>query len=204
MWHIPVSYAIFLRDVVQVPGFLNNGSNLFTPKLLMKASSSTVSDLENVRRDRRPLIVAGIVLGLGQGGFFDGIVFHQLLQWHHMFTGIETDATVAGLELNTLGDGLFHAFDWLMTLIGIFLLWRAGKRAEVPWSGQTFVGSLLIGMGAFNLIEGIIDHHILAIHHVKPGPHELAWDIGFLAAGALLAGIGWVLLQASRQADTVA
>ena len=29
---------------------------------------------------------AGIFFGLGLGGFFDGIVLHQLLQWHHMIT----------------------------------------------------------------------------------------------------------------------
>jgi uncharacterized membrane protein len=144
------------------------------------------------------LIAAGIVLGIGQAGFFDGIVFHQLLQWHHMFSSIKTDATIAGLELNTIGDGLFHAFDWLMTLLGIFLLWRAGKRQDVPWSAQAFVGSLLIGGGAFNIVEGIIDHQILGIHHVKPGPNQLAYDIAFLVIGALLAGVGWVILQASR------
>jgi hypothetical protein len=27
---------------------------------------------------------AGVFLGLGLGGFFDGIVLHQVLQWHHM------------------------------------------------------------------------------------------------------------------------
>ncbi|MGL5793714.1 MAG: DUF2243 domain-containing protein, partial [Waterburya sp.] len=53
---------------------------------------------------RRPLIIAGILLGLGQAGFFDGIVFHQLLQWHHMFSNIESTQTIAGLELNTIGD----------------------------------------------------------------------------------------------------
>ena len=65
------------------------------------------------------LITAGILLGLGQAGFFDGIVFHQLLQWHHMFTNIEGTDTVSGLELNTLGDGLFHLADWLFTLARI-------------------------------------------------------------------------------------
>jgi uncharacterized membrane protein len=28
-------------------------------------------------------ISAGILFGLGLGGFFDGIVLHQVLQWHH-------------------------------------------------------------------------------------------------------------------------
>ena len=31
-----------------------------------------------------PPKAAGFLLGLGLGGFFDGIVLHQLLQWHHM------------------------------------------------------------------------------------------------------------------------
>ncbi|WP_013324845.1 DUF2243 domain-containing protein [Gloeothece verrucosa] len=145
--------------------------------------------------NRRPLILAGIFIGLGQGGFFDGIVFHQILQWHHMFSNLETSQTVAGLELNTLGDGLFHVFDWLMTLIGIIALWRAGKRADVPWSTSLFLGSVLMGAGLFNVVEGILDHHILNIHHVKPGPHELAWDLGFIAIGVFLVAIGWRLIS---------
>lgn len=146
----------------------------------------------------RPLITAGIVLGLGQGGFFDGIIFHQLLQWHHMFSSVKTDLTVAGLELNTVGDGLFHLLDWLLTLTGIFLLWRAGGRSEVPWSGRVFGGALLLGSGLFNLVEGILDHQILGIHHLKPGPHEFLWDMGFLIAGAVLAVIGWQLIRAGQ------
>ena len=143
----------------------------------------------------RPLILAGLVLGLGQGGFFDGIVFHQLLQWHHMFSSIETDMTIAGMELNAFGDGLFHLFDWLLTLVGIFLLWRAGQQAKDAWSGRVFMGALLLGAGLFNLVEGIIDHHLLGIHHLKPGVHEFLWDLGFLGSGILLVSIGVVLIQ---------
>jgi uncharacterized membrane protein len=51
----------------------------------------------------------------------------------------------------------------------------------------------------FNLVEGVIDHHILGIHHVKPGPHQLAWDLGFLAVGALLVVVGWVMVQKREQ-----
>lgn len=159
-----------------------------------------VSNLENSKLNRQPLIIAGIVLGIGQGGFFDGIVFHQLLQWHHMFTNIETSQTVAGLELNTIGDGLFHFFDWLMTVTGIFLLWRALKREDVSRSSQTLLGSLLVGAGAFNVVEGIIDHHLLKLHHVKPGPNELLWDLGFIAVGIVLVGVGWLLLQTEKLA----
>jgi uncharacterized membrane protein len=36
--------------------------------------------------DRHFPVSAGIFFGLGLGGFFDGIVLHQLLQWHHMLS----------------------------------------------------------------------------------------------------------------------
>lgn len=155
---------------------------------------ASMSDLPSaVLKNRRPLVIAGVVLGLGQAGFFDGIVIHQLLQWHHMFTSVETDRTVAGLELNTLGDGLFHLFDYLLTLIGIGLLWRVAKRDDVSHSTSVFVGALLIGAGLFDFVEGLIDHQILGIHHVKPGPNEFAWDMGFLALGLGLIGLGWAI-----------
>ncbi len=32
-------------------------------------------------------LLPGLLVGLGLGGFFDGIVLHQLLQWHHMLGG---------------------------------------------------------------------------------------------------------------------
>ncbi len=150
-------------------------------------------------RKRKPLIVAGLVLGLGQAGFFDGIVIHQLLQWHHMFTSVETSDTVSGLELNTLGDGLFHLFDWVLTLAGITLLWRVSKDPNAEKSTPLFLGSLLAGAGLFDFIEGLIDHQILGIHHVKPGAHEFAWDMGFLAFGLSLAVIGWLIIRASKE-----
>jgi uncharacterized membrane protein len=146
----------------------------------------------------RSLFVAGIFLGLGQGGFFDGIFFHQLLQWHHMFTNIESSNTVAGLELNTLGDGLFHLFDWIMTLAGIITLWIAVKRDDVVLSTSIFIGAFCIGAGMFNVVEGILSHHILQIHHVKPGAHQLAWDLGFIGAGVVSIIVGWFIINRER------
>jgi uncharacterized membrane protein len=144
---------------------------------------------------RTPLIIAGIFLGLGLGGFVDGILLHQLLRWHHMLSNIRPLINVANENLNMLWDGLFHALDWVFTVVGIIFLWRAGGRDDVPWSSQTFIGSILIGAGLFNLVEGVIDHQILGIHHVKSGPNQLAWDLAFLALGALLAVIGWIMIK---------
>jgi uncharacterized membrane protein len=149
----------------------------------------------------RPLITAGVVLGLGQAGFFDGIVFHQLLQWHHMFSSVETDMTVIGMEINTLGDGLFHLFNWVMTLLGIGLLWRATQTQRHVGAGRVFVGALLSGAGLFNLTEGFIDHQLLGIHHLKSGIHQGLWDVAFLASGVLLIAVGVNLIQAVRLKD---
>jgi uncharacterized membrane protein len=128
--------------------------------------------------------VGGLLLGVGLGGLVDGIVLHQILQWHHMLTsaGGYPATTVAGLETNTLADGLFHAFAWLATAYGVFLLWQAERRgARLP--GRVLLGLLLAGWGAFNLVEGLIDHQILGIHHVRPGDAQWAYDLGYLAFG---------------------
>ncbi len=143
-----------------------------------------------VSKSSKPLIAPGIFLGVGFSGFFDGIVLHQILQWHHMLSNVKPLFTVANIDLNTVWDGLFHAFDFVMTFTGVILLWRTGKRDDVIWAPNTFFGSMLIGAGMFDVIEGIIDHQILGIHHVKAGPNQVAWDLGFLAFGATLIVIG--------------
>ncbi len=174
-------------------------SNRFRALTQMTSQVSTDIAIPQTAQKRRPLIIAGLVLGLGQAGFFDGIVIHQLLQWHHMFTSVETSDTVRGLELNTLGDGLFHLFDWVLTLVGITLLWRVSRDPDAEKSTPLFLGALLAGAGLFDFIEGLIDHQILGIHHVKPGAHEFAWDMGFLAFGLSLAVVGWLIIRASRE-----
>jgi uncharacterized membrane protein len=142
------------------------------------------------------LTAAGILLGLGLGGFFDGIILHQILQWHHMVSHVDDypTTTVAGLEANTLGDGLFHAATWIVTVAGLFLLWAAIRRPNGPWSTKSFVGLLIFGWGVFNLVEGIVDHHVLQLHHVKENSsHQLAWDLAFLAWGGVMVIGGWYL-----------
>lgn len=151
------------------------------------------------RSHRGALISAGVLLGIGLGGFIDGIVFHQILQWHNMLSSVVPPVDVPSMKTNMLWDGVFHAFTWMMTAIGLALLWRAGKKSNVPWSTRTFVGSMLLGWGLFNVVEGIIDHQILGIHHVHPGAHQLAWDMGFLLFGALLLVGGAALIRAGRQ-----
>jgi uncharacterized membrane protein len=146
-----------------------------------------------ISRPRAP----GILLGIGLGGFIDGIVLHQILQWHHMLTseGRYPKTTVAGLETNTLWDGLFHAATWIAVAIGIYILWRRTTSWRWAISGRAFVGWMLVGWGLFNVVEGVVDHHLLGIHHVREGGgiNQTAWDLGFLAFGAVLI-VGGLLL----------
>jgi uncharacterized membrane protein len=151
---------------------------------------------------RGPLVSAGLLLGVGLGGFVDGILLHQLLQWHNMLSSLLPPDDLVRAKVNMFWDGLFHAFTWLMTAGGLGLLWRAGQRPEVPWSTRTLLGALLGGWGLFNTVEGLIDHQLLGVHHVKPGPHALAWDLGFLAFGVLLLAGGGALLRAGREDRT--
>ncbi|MGK7864834.1 DUF2243 domain-containing protein [Falsiroseomonas sp. E2-1-a4] len=147
----------------------------------------------------RGLVWAGVFFGLGLGGFFDGIVLHQVLQWHHMLTSAGYPAdSLHNLEINTLADGLFHAITYVFVALGLLVLWRSARRGLLRWSGRLLAGSLLVGFGLFNLIEGIVNHHILGIHHVNetvPREQWFWWDLGFLAWGALMLAVGWMLLR---------
>ena len=151
-------------------------------------------------RTHAPLIAAGVVMGAGLGGFVDGIVFHQILQWHNMLSARIPPVTLVDAKVNMVWDGLFHAAVWMMTVAGLAMLWRAGARVDVPWSGRTFLGALLIGWGLFNLVEGVIDHHLLGLHHVfEYADRHAPFDLAFLAFGALLLAAGTALVRIGRR-----
>jgi uncharacterized membrane protein len=52
---------------------------------------------------------------------------------------------------------------------------------------------MVAGWGLFNVVEGLLDHYILNLHHVRPGPNQATNDLAFLICGALLAigGLAW-------------
>ena len=149
-----------------------------------------------------PPKAAGFVMGVGLGGFIDGILLHQVLQWHHMLTGTgdQPMTTVAGLETNTLADGFFHLATWLFVTLATFMTVRAWQRRELapPW--RTHIGMLLAGWGVFNVVEGLIDHQILGIHHVRDDlGAPLGWDLGFLAFGLLLVVVGLAMARSGER-----
>lgn len=149
----------------------------------------------------KPLVAAGILMGAGMGGFVDGIVFHQILQFHNMVSGWLPPSNLVDAKVNMFWDGVFHAAVWVMTALGLWMLWNAGRRPDVPWSGKTFLGAWIGGWGIFNTVEGLIDHLILGIHHVNEyAPDPLAWDLAFQASGIVLIVLGWLLARSVRTA----
>ncbi len=146
-------------------------------------------------------VSAGIFLGLGLGGFFDGIVFHQLLQWHHVVSGWYPIDSTDNLKLNIFWDGIFHSGTYVLVMTGVFILWRSARRLYRGWLNMSLMGSVLVGWGSFNLIEGVVNHAVLGIHRVNEladPSHRVLWDIAFLLWGACMIAGGWALLARSR------
>ncbi len=124
-------------------------------------------------------------------------MLHQVLQWRHMVSSVRffDSTTVPGMRSNTFADGLFHLATYGFTIAGLVFLWRAYQHGRVGTAEQ-LVGLFLIGFGSFNLVEGVLDHVLLGIHHVnETAPREqwLWWDLGFLLWGAAMVIAGWWL-----------
>jgi uncharacterized membrane protein len=133
---------------------------------------------------------SGALAGVGLAAFLDEAVFHQLLHWHHFYDG---GTPAAGL----VSDGLFHAFGFVAVVAGLFLLADLQRRqalARTPWWA-----GLLVGLGAFQLYDGTVQHKLLRLHQIRYGvdllPYDLVWNA--LAVVALLAGVLLLRRQAA-------
>ncbi len=174
-------------------------------------SNSAATNVGNHGPAPTSMMLPGVVLGVGLGGFADGILLHQILQWHHMLSSSDTAninigswpvTTVHGLQMNTLWDGFFHTITWLAVLMGLGILYSriTGSRGRI-WTSRVLWGWVLVGWGLFNVVEGLIDHHLLGIHHVISGQYQMLADILFLVFGALLVIGGWLLQRSGRPVD---
>lgn len=151
-------------------------------------------------------MVPGGVLGFGLGGFFDGILLHQILQWHHLLSLVPGGAD---LRWKVLWDGVFHALMFVVAAAGLTGLWRAHRRGDAVRAGA-LLGAVLVGFGLWHAVDAVLSHWLLGIHRIRiDSPNPLLWDVGWLALfgiGPLLAG--WLLLRGppaspSRRAATL-
>jgi uncharacterized membrane protein len=138
------------------------------------------------------LALAGGIIGFALGGFFDGILLHQVLQWHHLFSLVPGEIW-RDIRMQILMDGWFHVLHYLIALVGLWLLWRG--RAEFSGAGSDFrlLGAVLLGFSLWQFVDVVLFHWVLMIHRIRVGvPNPLAYDLGWLAAfgvTTLLAGL---------------
>jgi uncharacterized membrane protein len=138
--------------------------------------------------------VGYLTFGVGTGALADGIVLHQVLQWHHLVSSKTSDATVAGLEDNTLADGIFHVVFLIVLLAGAALI--VGRRLEP----RPFTGLLLVGWGLFHVADQLLFHLALGAHHIREGvDNQELYDWGFFAVGLALIAAGALVLRGGAQ-----
>ena len=134
-----------------------------------------------------------LLVGVGTGALVDGFVLHQLLQWHHLWSSRTTDETVAGLQDNTLADGIFHTASLLVLLVGVALL--VGRRIE----SRSLIGLGLAGWGGFHVVDQLVFHLALGAHHIREDvDNPEVYDWTFSAIGIALIALG---LAVARQQD---
>ena len=130
-----------------------------------------------------------VVTGFGLGALLDGIVLHQVLQWHHVASAYRSADDLAGLERNTLLDGVFHLASWFVVLLGLLWTVRSGSVRR-PLARRGVAGSLLVGCGAFQVTDQIVFHLLLGAHHVRMVENPQPYDWGYAALGAALIVVG--------------
>ncbi|MFV8829118.1 DUF2243 domain-containing protein [Alkalihalobacterium sp. APHAB7] len=137
---------------------------------------------------------SGILFGLGLIAFFDEVVFHQLLHWHHFY---DLSTTSVGL----ISDGLFHAFSWFATIAGLFLFADL-RRRNALWVTRWW-GGVFLGAGVFQLYDGIIQHKIMRIHQIRYVENVIVYDIIWNIFAVALIIVGVILTYKTRRKEMV-
>ena len=107
--------------------------------------------------NRRPLIAAGMLLGVGLGGFGDGIALHQLLQIHSMLSAIVPPNMLMGWGLFNIVEGIIDHH-----ILGVH---HVVERLGLSVCDYVFLGSgaLLIAIGRSFIRLGRSDDRRVAV-----------------------------------------
>jgi uncharacterized membrane protein len=141
---------------------------------------------------------SGYLLGVAVGGFFDGILLHQILQWHHLLSGLEGGA-FADLRVQVLADGLFHALMYVVAAAGLWLLWQTRQEFADRGAGTLLFANILIGFGIWHMADSILSHWLLGIHRIRQdSPNPLLWDLIWFGAFGLIPILLGAMLRRHR------
>ncbi|MDN3294341.1 DUF2243 domain-containing protein [Streptomyces ficellus] len=141
-------------------------------------------------RSRRSLLVCALI-GAALMAAVDEIVFHQILAWHHFY---DRSTSTVGL----LSDGLLHTAE-LLALVAGFVLYADLRRGGTLAPRHARAG-LVLGLGAFQLFDGVVDHKLLRVHQIRYGVDITGYDLAWNAAGLVLLIAGVVLALRARRA----
>jgi uncharacterized membrane protein len=123
--------------------------------------------------------LAALLLGFSTAGLFDGILLHQILQWHHLLSAVQRP-WLTDLRAQVMADGVFHAVMWCVLVAGL-LLTLSARRSTARYDRRVLQSRALFGFGAWHVIDAVVDHWVLSIHHIRDSAaNPLPWDIGWL------------------------
>jgi uncharacterized membrane protein len=144
---------------------------------------------------------AGFLLGFALGGFFDGILLHQILQWHHLLSSVDA---ARDMRVQILADGLFHALMYGVAAVALAQLWRARTAAVEPGASGRLWGAALLGFGVWHIVDSVLSHWLIGIHRIRmDSANPLVWDlIWFFVFGVLPAVAGLRLLRSADGGST--
>ncbi|MER1990510.1 MAG: DUF2243 domain-containing protein [Solibacillus isronensis] len=148
------------------------------------------NDIEVSRRN----MWSGILFGVGLIAFIDETVFHQLLRWHHFYDKSTTD-------IGLISDGIFHAFSWFATIAGLFLFADLRRRNALIF--KRWLGGVLLGVGVFQLYDGIIQHKWMRIHQIRYVDNVIVYDIVWNVGALIILLIGIYLLFRTSKNSTL-
>lgn len=148
---------------------------------------------------------AGLLIGMALGGFFDGILLHQVLQWHHLLSAVQGQGWL-DLRMQLLADGLFHLLMYAVLAAGLVLLCQARQDFALNGAGRYLLATTLLGFGVWNVLDSVAFHWILQLHHIKmDAANPLLWDAAwFVVFGVLLVLLGWRMQRGTGRPGSAA
>lgn len=146
----------------------------------------------DLKSGENKILLSGVFIGIGAMALIDEIIFHQLLQWHHFFD-------FNTMQFGIFSDGLLNSFALFAIVAGIFLFAHVTKMYSYSllrwWSG------IFIGLGSFQLFDGIVSHKLLQIHQIRYGVELLPYDIAWIASAILLLAVGIFMWLKTRNSS---